>query len=93
MGHIELAAPVAHIWFLKTLPSKIGTLLDMTMADLEKVLYFDSYIVLNPGSTNLQKMQVISEDQYLQIIDHFGEDALTVGMGAIHPRPPRRAEP
>ena len=82
MGHIELAAPVAHIWFLKTLPSKIGTLLDMTMADLEKVLYFDSYIVLDPGSTNLQKMQVISEDQYLQIIDHFGEDALTVGMGA-----------
>ncbi|MBR5734051.1 MAG: DNA-directed RNA polymerase subunit beta', partial [Desulfovibrionaceae bacterium] len=82
MGHIELAAPVAHIWFLKTLPSKIGTLLDMTMADLEKVLYFDSYIVLDPGSTSLQKMQVISEDQYLQIIEHFGEDALTVGMGA-----------
>lgn len=82
MGHIELAAPVAHIWFLKTLPSKIGTLLDMTMADLEKVLYFDSYIVLDPGSTNLTKMQVISEDQYLQIIDHFGEDALVVGMGA-----------
>ena len=82
MGHIELAAPVAHIWFLKTLPSKIGTLLDMTMADLEKVLYFDSYIVLDPGSTNLQRMQVISEDQYLQIIEHFGEDALTVGMGA-----------
>ncbi len=82
MGHIELAAPVAHIWFLKTLPSKIGTLLDMTMADLEKVLYFDSYIVLDPGSTNLTKMQVISEDQYLQVIDHYGEDALTVGMGA-----------
>ncbi len=82
MGHIELAAPVAHIWFLKTLPSKIGTLLDMTMADLEKVLYFDSYIVLDPGSTNLQRMQVISEDQYLQIIEHFGEEALTVGMGA-----------
>ncbi|MGJ3523283.1 DNA-directed RNA polymerase subunit beta' [Nitratidesulfovibrio sp. D1] len=82
MGHIELAAPVAHIWFLKTLPSKIGTLLDMTMADLEKVLYFDSYIVLDPGSTNLAKMQVISEDQYLQVIDHYGEDALTVGMGA-----------
>ena len=83
MGHIELAAPVAHIWFLKTLPSKIGTLLDMTMADLEKVLYFDSYIVLDPGQTNLQRRQVISEDQYLQILDHYGtEDALTVGMGA-----------
>ncbi|MDL2314070.1 DNA-directed RNA polymerase subunit beta' [Desulfovibrio sp. OttesenSCG-928-C14] len=82
MGHIELAAPVAHIWFLKTLPSKIGTLLDMTMADLEKVLYFDSFIVLDPGKTNLTKLQVISEDQYLQIIDHYGEDALKVGMGA-----------
>ena len=83
MGHIELAAPVAHIWFLKTLPSKIGTLLDMTMADLEKVLYFDSYIVLDPGQTNLQKRQVISEDQYLQVLDHYGsDDVLTVGMGA-----------
>ena len=82
MGHIELAAPVAHIWFLKTLPSKIGTLLDMTMADLEKVLYFDSYIVLDPGNTGLGKLQVISEDLYLQIVDRFGEDALTVGMGA-----------
>lgn len=82
MGHIQLAAPVAHIWFLKTLPSKIGTLLDMTMADLEKVLYFDSFIVLDPGSTNLDKLQVISEDQYIQIIDHYGEEACTVGMGA-----------
>ena len=82
MGHIELAAPVAHIWFLKTLPSKIGTLLDMTMADLEKVLYFDSYIVMDPKETNLKKCQVISEDQYLQIIDAYGEDALRVSMGA-----------
>ncbi|WP_298067235.1 DNA-directed RNA polymerase subunit beta' [uncultured Mailhella sp.] len=82
MGHIELAAPVAHIWFLKTLPSKIGTLLDMTMADLEKVLYFDSYVVLDPGSTSLSKMQVISEDQYLQYLEHYGEDGLKVGMGA-----------
>ncbi len=82
MGHIELAAPVAHIWFLKTLPSKIGTLLDMTMADLEKVLYFDSYIVLDPGQTSLTKMQVISEDQYFQVLDHYGEEAITVGMGA-----------
>lgn len=82
MGHIELAAPVAHIWFLKTLPSKIGTLLDMAMADLEKVLYFDSYIVLDPGSTNLTKMQVISEDQYLQVIEHINEESFVVGMGA-----------
>ncbi|MUM76191.1 DNA-directed RNA polymerase subunit beta' [Pseudodesulfovibrio sp. F-1] len=82
MGHIELAAPVAHIWFLKTLPSKIGTLLDITMADLEKVLYFDSFIVLDPGDTPLKKHQVVSEDQYFQVIDHFGEEALKVGMGA-----------
>ena len=82
MGHIELAAPVAHIWFLKTLPSKIGTLLDITMADLEKVLYFDSFIVLDPGETPLKTHQVVSEDQYFQVIDHFGEDALEVGMGA-----------
>ncbi|WP_243545559.1 DNA-directed RNA polymerase subunit beta' [Pseudodesulfovibrio tunisiensis] len=82
MGHIELAAPVAHIWFLKTLPSKIGTLLDITMADLEKVLYFDSYIVLDPGDTPLKRLQIVSEDQYLQVIDHFGESAVEVGMGA-----------
>ncbi|MGE4299289.1 MAG: DNA-directed RNA polymerase subunit beta' [Desulfovibrionaceae bacterium] len=82
MGHIELAAPVAHIWFLKTLPSKIGTLLDMTMADLEKVLYFDSFMVLDPGQTTLTKYQVISEEQYFQVMDHYGEDAIKVGMGA-----------
>lgn len=82
MGHIELAAPVAHIWFLKSLPSKIGTLLDMTMADLEKVLYFDSYIILDPGETTLQKKQVISEEQYFQILDHYNDNAITVGMGA-----------
>ncbi len=82
MGHIELAAPVAHIWFLKTLPSKIGTLLDITMADLEKVLYFDSYIVLDPGDTSLKRLQVLGEDQYLQVIDHYGEDVVKVGMGA-----------
>ena len=82
MGHIELASPVAHIWFLKSLPSKIGTLLDMTMTEMEKVLYFDSYIVLDPGQTNLTKQQVLTEDQYLQVIEHYGEDAMEVGMGA-----------
>lgn len=82
MGHIELAAPVAHIWFLKSLPSKIGTLLDMTIADLEKVLYFDSYIILDPGETTLAKKQVISEEQYFQVLDHYAEGDLTVGMGA-----------
>ncbi len=82
MGHIELAAPVTHIWFLKSLPSKIGTLLDMTMADLEKVLYFDAYMVLDPGQTSLTPRQVISEEQYLQVIETYGEEALKVGMGA-----------
>ncbi len=82
MGHVELAAPVAHIWFLKTLPSKIGTLLDMTMSDLEKVLYFDSFIVLDPGETSLQKNQVISEEQYYQVMEHYGEDAANIGIGA-----------
>ncbi len=82
MGHIELAAPVAHIWFLKTLPSKIGTLLDMTMSDLEKVLYFDSFIVLDPGPTPLTKMQVISEDQYFDLLDNYSEDSFVVSMGA-----------
>ena len=82
MGHVELAAPVAHIWFLKTLPSKIGTLLDMTMSDLEKVLYFDSFIVLDPGDTTLQVNQIISEEQYYQVMDHYGEEAVKVGMGA-----------
>jgi DNA-directed RNA polymerase subunit beta' len=82
MGHIELAAPVAHIWFLKTLPSKIGTLLDITMSDLEKVLYFDSYIVTDPGETPLKRLQILSEDQYIQVIDRYGEDAVELGMGA-----------
>jgi DNA-directed RNA polymerase subunit beta' len=82
MGHIDLATPVAHIWFLKSMPSKIASLLDMTMADLEKVLYFDSYIVLDPGQTNVTKNQILAEEQYLQIIEHYGEDALRVGMGA-----------
>ena len=83
MGHIDLAAPVAHIWFLKTLPSKIGTILDMTMADLEKVLYFDSYVVLDPGkSGKFTKMQVISEDVYLDYIQENTDDTLKVGMGA-----------
>ena len=83
MGHIELAAPVAHIWFLKTLPSKIGTLLDMTMADLEKVLYFDSYIVMESRVDDPKKMQVLSEDQYLEKLAQYkSEDAFKVGMGA-----------
>lgn len=82
MGHIELAAPVAHIWFVKSLPSKIGTLLDLTMAELEKVIYFDNYIVLDPGPSNLKKMQLLSEEQYWQVLEHYGEETVKVGIGA-----------
>ncbi len=82
MGHIELAAPVAHIWFLKSQPSKIALLLNMTMAEVEKVLYFDSYIVIDPGPSNLKKYQLLSEEQYIQVIETYGEENIKVGMGA-----------
>ncbi|RMF03563.1 MAG: DNA-directed RNA polymerase subunit beta', partial [Alphaproteobacteria bacterium] len=82
MGHIELAAPVAHIWFLKSLPSRIGLLLDMTLKDLERVLYFESYIVIEPGLTTLQEKQLLSEEEYLQAQEDFGEDSFTAGIGA-----------
>jgi DNA-directed RNA polymerase subunit beta' len=82
MGHIELAAPVAHIWFLKSLPSRIGLLLDMTLKDLERVLYFENYIVLEPGLTSLKPLQLLSEEEYLQAQDEFGEDSFTAGIGA-----------
>ena len=79
MGHIELAAPVAHIWFLKSLPSRIGLLLDMTLKDLERVLYFENYIVLEPGLTALKPLQLLSEEEYLQAQDEYGEDSFTAG--------------
>jgi len=82
MGHIELAAPVAHIWFLKSLPSRIGLLLDMTLKDLERVLYFENYIVLEPGLTALKPLQLLSEEEYIQAQDEFGEDSFTAGIGA-----------
>ena len=82
MGHIELAAPVAHIWFLKSLPSRIGLLLDMTLKDLERVLYFENYIVLEPGLTPLKPLQLLSEDEYLQAQEDFGEDSFTASIGA-----------
>ena len=66
MGHIELASPVAHIWFLKSLPSRIGLLLDMTLKDIERVLYFENFVVIEPGLTPLKEKQLLSEDQYLQ---------------------------
>ncbi len=81
MGHIELATPVAHIWFLKSLPSKIGNLLDMTLDQLEKVLYFDSYIVIDPGDTPLSKCELLSEERYRQCRAEYG-DAFRAGIGA-----------
>src|SRR3954470_23157421 len=86
MGHIELAAPVAHIWFLKSLPSRIGTLLDMTLKDIERVLYFENYIVTEPGLTSLKENQLLSEEEYMIAVDEFGEDSFTamIGAEAIH---------
>ncbi len=81
MGHIKLASPVSHIWFLKTLPSKIGNLLDLTLKELEKVLYFDSYIVTDAKDTDLSERQVLSEEDYQQALEKYGT-AFEAGMGA-----------
>ena len=70
MGHIELASPVAHIWFLKSLPSRIGLLLDMTLRDIERVLYFESYVVTEPGMTTLEKSQILTEEE-LQHVEKY----------------------
>ncbi len=82
MGHIELASPVAHIWFLKSLPSRIGLLMDMTLKELERVLYFESFIVTEPGLTPLKERQLLTEEEYLQAQDEYGEDSFTAGIGA-----------
>src|SRR5690349_7108668 len=82
MGHIELAAPVAHIWFMKSLPSRIGLLLDMTLKDLERVLYFENYVVIEPGMTPLQPKELLSEDQYAAAVEEYGEDSFRYGIGA-----------
>ncbi|MXP67971.1 DNA-directed RNA polymerase subunit beta' [Pantoea sp. Aalb] len=81
MGHIELASPTAHIWFLKSLPSRIGLLLDMTLRDIERVLYFESYVVIECGMTNLEKRQILTEEQYLDALEEFG-DEFDAKMGA-----------
>ena len=81
LGHIDLACPVAHIWFLKSLPSRIGALLDMTLKDLEKVLYFEAYVVLDPGETALEKGQLLPEDKYSEAMDEFAGQ-FVAGMGA-----------
>jgi DNA-directed RNA polymerase subunit beta' len=82
MGHIELAAPVAHIWFLKSLPSRIGLLLDMTLKDLERILYFEHYVVIEPGLTPLKDRQLLSEDEFLNAQEQYGEDSFTAMIGA-----------
>ncbi len=82
MGHIELASPAAHIWFLKSLPSRIGTLLDMTLKDLEKILYFESYCVVEPGLTPFSKGELLSEEQYYESQEKYGESAFTAQIGA-----------
>src|SRR5690625_6439010 len=74
MAHIELASPVAHIWFLKSLPSRIGLLLDMTLRDIERVLYFESYVVTDPGMTTLERGQLLSDEQYFEAMGEFGDE-------------------
>ncbi len=82
MGHIELAAPVAHIWFLKSLPSRIATLLGMTLKDIERVLYFESFVVIDEGRTNLKYLQIISENDYEKAVEDYSEGDFEAGMGA-----------
>ena len=82
IGHIDLAAPVAHIWFLKSVPSRIGVTLDMTLRDLERILYFENFVVVEPGLTPLKRHELLTEDQVLKHREDFGDDAFTVGIGA-----------
>ena len=82
MGHIDLAAPVAHIWFLKSLPSRIGLLVDMVLKDLEAVLYFEKYLVVEPGLTSLKMHELLTEEQYMRAVEEYGEDTFRVGIGA-----------
>ena len=82
MGHVELASPVAHIWFMKSVPSRIGLLLDMTLKELERVLYFESYVVVEPGLTPLKKNELLNEDQFRHAQDEYGADSFTAGIGA-----------
>jgi DNA-directed RNA polymerase subunit beta' len=82
MGHIQLASPVAHIWFLKSLPSRIGLMLDITLKDLERVLYFENYIVIDPGLTSLKQFQMLSEEEFMNAQDEFGDENFRAGIGA-----------
>ncbi len=82
MGHIDLACPVAHIWFLKSLPSRISLAIDMKLKEVEKVLYFESFLVIEPGLTELKKGQLLTEDEYIKAQEKYGEDGFTAGIGA-----------
>jgi len=82
MGHIELATPIAHVWFLKSLPSKIGSLLDFTLKNIERILYFDAYVVVDPKDTDLKKFELLSEDRYREEIEKYGYDRFEAEMGA-----------
>ncbi|WP_172123149.1 MULTISPECIES: DNA-directed RNA polymerase subunit beta' [unclassified Devosia] len=82
MGHIELAAPVAHIWFLKSLPSRIALLLDMTLKDIERILYFENYVILDPGLSPFTQHELLTEEQFLDAQDEYGADSFTAKIGA-----------
>ncbi|HEU4839074.1 MAG TPA: DNA-directed RNA polymerase subunit beta' [Micavibrio sp.] len=82
MGHIELASPVAHIWFLKSLPSRIGLMIDLTLKELEKILYFEAYVVLEPGMTPLKPLQLLSEEEFMNAQDDYGDENFRAGIGA-----------
>ena len=81
MGHIELASPVAHIWFLKSLPSRIGLILDMTLREIERVLYFESFVVVDPGLTTLERGQLLTDEEYFEAMEEFGDEFVAL-MGA-----------
>jgi DNA-directed RNA polymerase subunit beta' len=82
MGHIELAVPVAHIWFLKSMPSRLGLLLDMTARSLERVIYYENYMVVDPGKTPLEPKQLLTDTEYRQALDEYGDDSFVAKMGA-----------
>ena len=85
MGHIELASPVAHIWYLKSLPSRMGLLLDMTLREIERVLYFEAYVVINPGMTELERGTMLTEENYLEAVEKYGDEFdARMGAEAIH---------
>ncbi len=85
MGHIELASPVAHIWYLKSLPSRMGLLLDMTLREIERVLYFEAYVVIEPGMTQLERGQLLTEESYLEAIEQYGDEFdAKMGAEAVH---------